>query len=590
MTHTFTRPWAWLLLSALASCVSRPLAEPEVNLQSGVRLPVINIGTPNVDVLFVIDNSNSMGENQARLARQFDVLIAQLVTAPRDPRTGRPTRQRAESVQVGVISTDLGTPGTALGSCDNADGGDEGLLNPIRYGLAMRRHQPWASSRASIRPARCTNDPAQYPSFLSFAAGGDTDSFREDFVCNAFLATQGCGLEQPLEAAYRALVTRNPRQMPGNGDPNAGFVRPDAVLALVVITDEEDGSVRDCRYAEAGDPDGDCRAPRGSALGVYDSDDTAWGDDDLNLRFYRYTPGSAQDPTWNLNRYIDPARPDRGFLSLKPSHPERVVFSAIAGVPLALPRRPDQRVDWERLLGRRPAGDDALDGPSPEGPVSMRQGRDDAQCPGRVMPACRSEGSRPVEGPAGCDPARQYFALPSRRIAEVARRFDALTGNGSVASICANDYAPALADTVALITQNLGVPCLPRALETSPRICGPEGPDGACVTPEDGTPVQVRCVVREVLPASIDAARWCTAAHGRRLVARHDNGTAECLVEPLAVVPRQRPAPGRQGFYYDTAPDPLAPNCQAQIRFTDEAAVPVGARATIECVQSVGAP
>ena len=67
------------------------------------------------------------------------------------------------------------------------------------------------------------------------------------------------------------------------------------MLGIVVLTDEDDGSVRDCRYQERGDPDGDCRAPRGDGLGVYNTTDDRWAGADLNLRFYRYTPDAYPD-------------------------------------------------------------------------------------------------------------------------------------------------------------------------------------------------------------------------------------------------------------------------------------------------------
>ena len=187
-----------------------------------------------------------------------------------------------------------------------------------------------------FRPDSC-RDPNQFPSFITFcsgAAGPECDApgstrmsaeFVQNFRCNAGLYVNGCGLEQQLEAAYRALVVRNPREQAGNTDANAGFVRPEAVLGIVVISDEEDGSVRDCRYAEAGQPCSD-------ALSVYDIGAAGWGDDrDLNLRFYTYTPGSAQDPTWPIDRYIDPRNPNRGFTSLKPGHPDRVWLPSCSG-------------------------------------------------------------------------------------------------------------------------------------------------------------------------------------------------------------------------------------------------------------------
>ncbi len=295
-------------------------------------------------------------------------------------------------------------------------------------------------------------------------------------------------------------------------DPNAGFVRPNAVLAIVIVSDEEDGSVRDCRYAESGVPCTD-------GIGVFDSTSAAWASTDLNLRFYMYQPGGAQDPTWNLDRYMNPRMPNRGFTSLKPNRPENVIFAAIAGVPIMLPQTASGQTDYDALLGRMPDGSDGLTTMSPEGPVSMRQRNMDPSCSTRVVPACRREGSSYDPMRPACDTMVQYFALPSRRIVEVARRFQATYNNGSVSSICRNDYTDALTQIVQRIQQRLTGRCLPRVLATTRSTCCMATPTPGCTTGplcSDPGASAVRCNVRERLPATINPAEWCTAAHGRR--------------------------------------------------------------------------
>ncbi|TAK22836.1 MAG: hypothetical protein EPO40_27855 [Myxococcaceae bacterium] len=569
MTRRSSR-WSMGVAAVLVGCLERPSAQPVERLNASFTTEIFNNGVDSVDMLFVVDNSNSMSAYQQRLGAQFRVLIDQLVAPPVDPATGRPAHPPVKSLHVAVVSSDLGTPGSNVGSCNvSADVGDDGLLNPIRSGRALAAHRPWTTLPAGSRPARCTTDPNQYPSFLTFDADStNADGFREDFVCNAFLSTQGCGLEQQLESAYRALVVRNPREQAGNTDANAGFVRPDAVLGIVVISDEEDGSVRDCRYAEAGQPCSD-------ALSVYDIGTAGWGDDrDLNLRFYTYTPGSAQDPTWPIDRYIDPRNPNRGFTSLKPGHPDRVVFAGIIGVPLQVPVQ-GERVDWARLLGTTPQGEDAMEGVAAEGPFTMRPNRREPSCPGSAMvPACREEGTRFDPSTASCSSLGAPRAWPSRRIAQVARRFDELHGTGTVASICAMDYAPALGQIVDRIGNALGGRCLPRPLPTIPSA------------PMAGETVRVSCVVRESLPAG---AR-CDAAHGRRLSERTADGREVCLVDQVAVPLGGAPSSGAHGFYYDTRPDPQNPACVQRIAFSDGDSVPSGARAQVDCVALASDP
>ena len=591
-----------------AGCLDRPVSAPETKLTSAVQLPVTNNTVDQVDILFEIDNSNSMRDNQVNLARNFGVLIDQLVNPPVDPMTMRRRYPPVKSMHVGVISSDLGTPGSMVPSCANSDVGDDGILNPIRNGAAIRSHQPWTTAPPNVRPMRCENRADQYPNFLDFNADTtDAMVFRDDFVCNAFLSVGGCGLEQQLESAYRALVIRNARAgVAGNMDPNAGFVREGAVLAIVLVTDEEDGSTRDCRYAEPGDPDGICRAGgRGAALDVFDSTNPNWSSADLNLRFYMYTPGGQQDPTWPLNRYIDPTRPNRGFTSLKPGRPDLVIFASIAGVPINLPQiagstdaTDPANIDWNTLLGRNPDGSDGYVGMSTEGPISMRQRNPDMNCATRVVPACRREGS--TYAPDACDTTRQYFAWPSRRIAEVARRFAVTYQNGAISSICKNDYSDALRQIVQRIQNRLAGRCLPRVLDTTPRLCcdamgQPAGcvpaaqanRDGgvACVPATPTTTVQVNCVVRESLPNTVRASDWCVPARGRRAGGRDGNNLETCLVNQLPVTIGQRPTSG-EGFFYDTTRDEGADACPQRISFTSNAGLAPGASAIIEWVQS----
>lgn len=572
----------------VVGCLDRPVAKPNTTLQSGVRLPVVNDAIENVDILFEIDNSNSMSENQANLSSNFGLLIDRLINPPINPMTMRPRYPPVKSLHVGVISSDLGTPGSVVPSCANSDTGDDGILNPVRNGLAIRTHQPWTTAPPGRRPARCTNDPNQYPSFLRFdATMTNVAEFRDDFICNAYLSTGGCGLEQQLESAYRALVVRNPRVQAGNTDPNAGFVRENAVLAIVLVTDEEDGSTRDCRYAETG-------VPCTEAVSVFDIMSTQWASNDLNLRFYMYTPGSAQDPTWPIDRYIDPARPNRGFTSLKPGRPDLVIFSSIAGVPINLPTRPSPTgmgtdIDWDMLLGAAPDGSQGYTGMSSEGPISMRQRNMDPMCATRVVPACRREGSAQA---MTCDAASQYFAWPSRRVAQVARRFADRYNNGTISSICKNNYSDALSQIVERIQSRLSGRCLPRPLETTPPICS-MGQTSTAARPcaSMGTPVRVNCIVREILPAGMTAARACTSARGRT-GSDPDTTTTPgmrretCLVDQVVVGLGGAPPAGREGFFYDTRRDPTAPDCAQHIEFTQNAGLLPGATAVIECVQA----
>ena len=81
-----------------------------------------------VDMLFVVDNSNSMAGEQASLRAQLPHLTDVLTRGKRsqdDPHPFTPVRD----LHVGVVSTDMGISGVEFpsGNC-HADGGDDGHL------------------------------------------------------------------------------------------------------------------------------------------------------------------------------------------------------------------------------------------------------------------------------------------------------------------------------------------------------------------------------------------------------------------------------------------------------------------------------
>jgi hypothetical protein len=624
------------LLALSSACSSLHAAQPCPTQRSTVEGVTIVERIDALDLLLVVDDSGSMREAQSQWLAQLGEITAVLTDPPCSSLSGRtrelhtcdrndPDDVRAydpiRSLRVGVISTDLGAAGFDVPGCDHSASGDDGRLNPIRYGAAMREHLPWAPRRptasaapAGFRPSACAEDTAAFPSFITFCsdlshpdcgaseatARASTQDPRELatwFACNAGLYVNGCGLEAPLEAAWRALVEHGAREPAGSGAPNAGFLRDDAALAIVVLTDEEDGSARDCDRdhgfsAQTGRPCEDARD-------VYDVRSSRWASEsNLDHRFYLYAPGSAQDPTWNLDRYFNTAPSDapnrwqRDLLSLKPGHPERVSFIAIVGAPRGVSSEA-ARIDWDALLGapsamgahdfngrdRSTAREDRDD---PSGPTSMRGGALDPSCP-HVTPACRREGTT-------FDPARpcadaQSMALPSRRILEVARRFDehpACGGqacrNGAVLSICDGDYRSALRQLARRFETRVSIGCLPRPLATSVDARGRRTAD---------------CLVRLVLPPQ---KTQCEPARGLRVPERAEDQRAVvdgeartvCDVAQVSTHPETaEPVPGAVGWYYRHRATIRDPVCAATIEFTSHATPMSGSTVRYACMQAV---
>ena len=199
--------------------------EPETTVP-----PTPSQGTNKLDVLFVIDNSGSMQQEQQALTAAFPTLLARL----RDPllgadASGLPCTSadrrgcRLPDLRVGVVSTDLGAGNYSLPSCEVA-GGDGGKLQTTpRVAGCTAPSDPWIAY-----------DPKTDQTNVKTGATKPLERAGEAFRCIAELGIGGCGFESPLEAARRAL------------DPklavNAGFLRADARLLVVFITDEDDCS------------------------------------------------------------------------------------------------------------------------------------------------------------------------------------------------------------------------------------------------------------------------------------------------------------------------------------------------------------
>lgn len=172
---------------------------------------------PKVDVLWVVDNSGSMCEEQASLKDNFDIFVRQLTTMGAD-------------FQLAVVTTDMMNPEHS-GRFQNVP--DDGL-------------SPACSLPVDIRDCPSPLNGQAYPSLILRSRdyvdeGGEVDVARleRDFACNATVGTSGDGFEMGLEAARAAL---SPSLLTGF---NNGFLRDDALLAIIFLTDENDCSRRD---------------------------------------------------------------------------------------------------------------------------------------------------------------------------------------------------------------------------------------------------------------------------------------------------------------------------------------------------------
>lgn len=180
--------------------------------------------TSKVDILFVVDDSSSMADKSKLLGGSAGALLRRL--AP------------LADIHVGVIGTSLGAMGGDI--CPN-----DGNFN--RHARLLTKGPGGAEIAAAAK------------GWLEHTRSQDVDTFvsnAEALVTG--VGQTGCGLEAQLESAYHFLVQPDPWDTVGvtaSGlaeyggideailAQRAGFLRPDSLVAVVLLTDEDDSSV-----------------------------------------------------------------------------------------------------------------------------------------------------------------------------------------------------------------------------------------------------------------------------------------------------------------------------------------------------------
>lgn len=193
-----------------------------------------------VDILFVIDNSGSMAEEQSRLAANaaafFDVLDAPDVRA---------------DYRIGFTTTDAGNPRCAATTPENGGLTLKSCVDRVAEGEFMTFDGDVSSactdfcniSGLTTKPTPIDQDDSPAPRMWIERTGGATNLVGDidtlaAFQCLAPQGVVGCGFESHLEAMYKALAASNDK----NSATNYGFTRQQSLLSLVFVTDETDCS------------------------------------------------------------------------------------------------------------------------------------------------------------------------------------------------------------------------------------------------------------------------------------------------------------------------------------------------------------
>ena len=195
---------------------------PTVGQQTDIYISVAPVR--KLDLVFMIDNSPSMAPKVAKMNAQFPKLIAAL----KDPSEGY-----YPDLRVAILDSDLGTggayssdacgPNVSNGQSAYGDLGNFQMRGAAGCGMT-NANALWIEY---TRGSPVNYDPKQ--------------DISQVFGCLATnLGTGGCGEEHSLQAFEFGLVVQNVHT--NDSAQQNSFLRPDAYLGLVFLSDEDDSS------------------------------------------------------------------------------------------------------------------------------------------------------------------------------------------------------------------------------------------------------------------------------------------------------------------------------------------------------------
>ncbi|MDH5676362.1 MAG: hypothetical protein OEZ06_29860 [Myxococcales bacterium] len=376
-----SRTWIGIWMLALSACGNETALVASNCMSEGGCLRAELRAIDKVDILLVIDDSLSLVEEYDALRRELPRLLNSITKGQAEDTDFPPVA----SVHVAVVTSDMGIGPEAPLYTGCSPEGDDGLF-----------------VKAGEHELTCETE---YSAFLEYSGGGAALATADTVSCLPLLGTEGCGFEMPLEALLKALWPKSDpsvefRSGTGHGeDANAGFIRSDSLLVIVVVTDEDDCSTDDSLIFQPPE-----------ALDPADPEQAKLGNQGLNVRC-QLNP----ERLFPIERY--------GFgLDRLRSAADDVIFAVIGGIPPELVSDAARGAyDFTSVAGAQAYYDDILADERMEYAIVDGDG-----VPGLAgalpRPACQRDA---------------IGASPPRRLIEVARGFGA---RGVLGSICDEDF------------------------------------------------------------------------------------------------------------------------------------------------------
>jgi hypothetical protein len=430
---------AWLIALAVwiaaAACLSPPVEHPVTTVIQDTPVRVPQNAQNKVDVLFMVDNSPSMDAMQGELKNHFGEFFKVF--------TDLAAGGTFADLHIGVVTSDYGAgdkDGPTNSGCFASPGKTAAQGHLINLGAAAAS----TCMAPSVPYIEYAFDPKGGTATSNLPTGQDLVT---TFTCMASVGSHGCGFEHQLESVYAALKNTN---------ENKGFLRDDALLTVVFVTNEDDGSapMNSQIYESSADP---------NTFGAYDTYRQTrfavdcggmpipYKDGSGNGLPGTYTncaaapnPMNATNTAFDISRYINlfnqPS--NRGGVKAVPSD---VILFGING-----PETPFETILAVAGTGNGETGKEAYQ-------ICPGMALTDT-CLMRLQHSCQN------------NKQKAFFADPSIRLNAVINS----AANHSVSSICGTDlnappdYTSALQELGTLISSEISPGCIPALLANVP--------------------------------------------------------------------------------------------------------------------------
>ena len=434
--------WAGLAAAAPAlwACTSRTLETPTITPTATLTTNFTQKINNEIDILFMIDNSSSMTEMQTKILAQLPLFMNTLTSLANPP-----------SLHVAVVSSDLGAPGDSTQSIGCTPDGDQGEFQSAPRGTCT-------ASTLTAGDTFLEDDPASMTTNF-------TDPIATVFQCIGALGDKGCGFEHQLASIDRALG--------GDGSPapstNANFLRPEAYLGIVMLTNEDDcsatpptptyslnvGGSDQQNIANALGPVQNYRCnggPQGAHLCQDPANNNAWIVPPL-------TPpadaqGTAAAPILNLANCVDNTPPATGATGTNGLTPVSQFVSDIK----ALKPDPDNQILVAGIIA--PASPYAVAWVPPMGAQNPQPG----ELWPEVMHSCGAAGTDDVNPASTMSPTDGSFGDPGVRETQFLNSFQ----NSVIASICDPSYQSSMQAIATKLGQLITPPCITGKIQSDP--------------------------------------------------------------------------------------------------------------------------